>query len=273
MEQKIINIISNNGIKDFKIKFKNKFNPKSKLEENLKNYHPLTKISCLSIKSKNKNLPEFKYDNVNFVGYIKFHPFEKELNKFDDIDKKKIVELVKYKLKLWLKKHLNGLIIDIRGFYGWEIIIIESLNEFLGNVTLYGLTDNDKISYSQPIWINYKFNQIRNFPEVFYNSKFLNNNLYFLIDETTKKEGEIIALIFKHRSTLIGNKTKGELFYSECFYLNQEKTLSLITKYYVDITRKIYHEGYVKPDINCDNKNILKIVYKKILNNNNNKND
>jgi len=268
MEQRIIDIISNNGIKELKDKFKKKFNPKLKIEDNLKYYHQLTKISCLNDTGKNKKLPEFKYDNQNFIGYIKFHPFERQHNKFDDLDKKNLVNLVKNKLKLWLEKPLNGLIIDLRGFYGWELIVIESLSQFLGNITLYGLTNNyKKVSFSEPIWINYKFHNIRNFPEVFYNSKLLDtkNKLVFLIDQTTKKEGELVALIFKDRSLLVGGETKGELYYSECFYLTDDKTLSLVTKYYVDINKKIYLDGKVNPDIKVDNSRIMKKVYQKIL--------
>jgi len=42
MDQRIIDIISNNGIKELKDNFKRKFNPKLKIEDNLKYYHKLT---------------------------------------------------------------------------------------------------------------------------------------------------------------------------------------------------------------------------------------
>jgi len=268
MDKRIIQIINNNGLPELIKNFKLKYNQNKPIELQLKYYHNLTLLSCQNKnKSKKKLSPIFKYDNDKMIGYIKFMPFEREFNNFDERDKNEIVLKVIDKLNTWLKKNNpKGLIIDIRGFYGWEKVIIDSLKQFLGNITLYGLTNKNTVSFKNPIWINYRFDKIREFPEVFYNSKTLNKiPLVFLIDQTTKKEGELIALIFKNRNNmyLIGEKTKGELFYNECFQLYDNKTLSLITKYYVDINKQIYDKGFIEPDIYTNQ--YMKIAYNKIL--------
>lgn len=259
------NIIKN-GIPELINKFKKLYDKNKDIKLQLKYYHPLTKISCLLNSTKKKKLPEFKYDNNNFIGYIKFFPFEKEFNKFDYFDEENIINKVSSKINLWMKKSTKGLIIDLRNYYGSVDIIIKSLHYFLGNITLYGITNEKKTSYKNPIWINYRFNKISEFPEVFYNSKTINKiPLVFLINQNTKKEGELVSFILKNRNKIyfIGNKTKGELFYQECFYLDNKKTLNLITNYYVDFNNKINFNGYIEPDIKTNN--YMKKAYLKIL--------
>lgn len=274
----INNLIKTCGIS----KYKNKLKPNKKnmnlLEINklISNYHPNSKLIYLH----NKNIvkeprpnPILKYDNKKNIGYIKFFHFKGDNNIYTERDAKKIINLVKNKIDIWLEKKINKLIIDLTDYTGdYYKPFIESISTLLGNITLFAFVKN-KQNFASPVWINLKNNKILDFPEVYRGSKIaFDGKIAILVSNNTCGEGEIFTSLFLGKSNdkikIIGQNTSGKLNINNTFLIDKEEQLylSLTTLVIQDTDLKVHWDEKIIPDIETLNfKESIKKAYQWLL--------
>ncbi|ADO67571.1 hypothetical protein crov537 [Cafeteria roenbergensis virus] len=267
---KINNFIKNNSLFKYKIEYKNKKNLSLNTINNLlkDSYKNIKLFDINNIDSYPEHLrpfPQFKYDNKNKIGLIKFYHFifTNDIYSLRDADKIKLSVL--NKLKIWTEKDLNNLIIDLTECYGnYYKPIIESLTQIIGDITLFAIVKN-KESFISPVWINLKNGKVQDFPEVFRGSKLLfNKYIIILVSNSTSYVGEIVAGVFKSKNNvkIIGQETNGNLYINSTFLIDNNIYLSVPSHFIQTTDLKVHKQGKIIPDIKTNNfKESLKKAY------------
>lgn len=221
----------------------------------LRKYHKHCNILTSSIQTKFINHdfrkpPDFLWDKNLKIGRIIYYHFYSSNNKnINNQDELSMIDLVKEKLELWDKKNIKGLIIDLRYHIGGNFYpFIKSLNNILGNTTIFAISKN-LVKENQDLWVNNVDNNLE--VNKFKTSKLkFNKPIAIIIGNKTKSSGEFSAAIFKGRKNVkfFGKKTAGFLSMNSNVTINNKIILSFPANLITTVDNNFMDCEFIEPD-------------------------
>jgi len=222
----------------------------------LKNYHKHCNILTPSIQtqfidSSFRKAPDFFWDKNLKIGRINYYHFYSSNNKsLNNQDELSMIDLVEKKLNLWNSKEMNGLIIDLRYHKGGNFYpFIKSLNNILGNTTIFGI-DKNIVKKNEKKWITNSNNELE--VNNFKTSKLkFNKPIAIIINKKTKSSGEFSAAIFKGRKNVkfFGERTAGFLSMNSNVTINKKIVLTFPTNLITTVDNNFMDSEFIEPDV------------------------
>lgn len=253
-ELKLINdYIIKNGLNKYIDNWNEQKNNNLPLDKKLINFHKHSFIEETNLLSSTINkLPRFFWDKKLKIGRIRFYQFLNHKDIKQTItDENNLILNVNQKLISWLKKDIQGLIIDLSCHKGGSFFpFIQSLKLILGSTTLFAWSKN-KVNKNENLWFNIDDNL-----KLLNNSLFKTNKINFkkpiaiIISSRTASAGEFCGVIFKGRENckFFGENSKGLLSVNSSFKLNDNKNLLIPTKLVTSVEDKFYNNEYLDVD-------------------------